>query len=94
MTNFLKRLFGKRRPINHMEEFIIDDNMPSTIAGLDYKDVLKVKGYLERVRVGQSYPIELKFEHAVRKVAREQFPHYKITVRNVGGNFKRVFRLA
>ncbi len=94
MTNFLKRLFGKRRPINHMEEFIIDDNMPSTIAGLDYKDVLKVKGYLERVRVGQSYPIELKFEHAVRKVAREQFPHYKITVRKVGGNFKRVFRLA
>jgi hypothetical protein len=94
MTNFLKRLIGKRRPINHMEEFIIDDNMPSTIAGLDYKDVLKVKGYLERVRVGQSYPIELKFEHAVRKVAREQFPHYKITVRNVGGNFKRVFRLA
>jgi hypothetical protein len=94
MIQILKRLFGTRRPINHMEEFIIDDNMPSTIAGLDYKDVLKVKGYLERVRVGQSYPIELKFEHAVRKVAREQFPHYKISVRKVGGNFKRVFRLA
>lgn len=94
MIQILKRLFVTRRPINHMEEFIIDDNMPSTIAGLDYKDVLKVKGYLERVRVGQSYPIELKFEHAVRKVAREQFPHYKISVRKVGGNFKRVFRLA
>ena len=94
MIQILKRLFGTRRPINHMEEFIIDDNMPSTIAGLDYKDVLKVKGDLERVRVGQSYPIELKFEHAVRKVAREQFPHYKISVRKVGGNFKRVFRLA
>ena len=94
MIKLLKRLFGTRRPINHMEEFLIDDNMPSTVAGLDYKDVLKVKGYLERVRVGQSYPIELKFEHAVRKVAREQFPHYKISVRKVGGNFKRVFRLA
>ncbi len=94
MIQIFKRLFGTNRPINHMEEFMIDDNMPSTIAGLDYKDVLKVKGYLERLRVGQSYPIELKFEYAVRKVAKEQFPHYKITVRNVGGNFKRVFRLA
>ena len=46
MIKLLKRLFGTRRPINHMEEFIIDDNMPSTIAGLDYKDVLKVKGNL------------------------------------------------
>ena len=94
MIQIFKRLFGTNRPINHMEEFIIDDNMPSTIAGLDYKDVLKVKGYLERLRTGQSFPIQLKLEYAVRKVAKEQFPHYKITVRNVGGNFKRVFRLA
>lgn len=94
MIKLLKRLFGTRRPINQVEEFFIDDNMPSTVAGLNYKDVLKVKGYLERLRVGQSYPIELKFEYAVRKVAKEQFPHYKITVRKVGGNFKRVFRLA
>ena len=94
MIQIFKRLFGTKRPVNHMEEFIIDDNMPSTIAGIDYKDVLKVKGYLERLRVGQSYPIELKLEYAVRKVAKEQFPHYKISVRKVGGNFKRVFRLA
>ena len=94
MIKLLKRLFGTRHPINQVEEFFIDDNMPSTVAGLNYKDVLKVKGYLERLRVGQSYPIELKLEYAVRKVAKEQFPHYKISVRKVGGNFKRVFRLA
>jgi hypothetical protein len=94
MIKLLKRLFGTRRAINQVEEFFIDDNMPSTVAGLNYKDVLKVKGYLERLRVGQSYPIELKLEYAVRQVAREQFPHYKISVRKVGGNFKRVFRLA
>jgi len=94
MIKLLKRLFGTRRPINQVEEIFIDDNMPSTVAGLNYKDVLKVKGYLERLRVGQSYPIELKLEYAVRKVAKEQFPHYKISVRKVGGNFKRVFRLA
>ena len=77
-----------------MEEFIIDDNMPSTIAGLDYKEVLKMKGYLERLNTGQSFPVELRLEYAVRKVAKELFPHYKITVKAVGGNFKRVFRLA
>ena len=94
MIKLLKRLFGTRRPINHMEEFLIDDNMPLTIGGVEYKDVLKVKGYLERLRVGQSFPVELRLEYAVRKIAKEQFPHYNISVRKVGGNFKRVFRLA
>ena len=94
MIKLLKRLFGTRRPINHIEEFLIDDNMPLPIGGVEYKDVLKVKGYLDRVGVGQSFPVELRLDHAVRKIAREQFSHYKISVRKVGGNFKRVFRLA
>ena len=75
MIKLLKRLFGTRRRINHMEEFLIDDNMPLPIGGVEYKDVLKVKGYLDRVGVGQSFPVELRLDHAVRKIAREQFSH-------------------
>ena len=73
MITIINRLFGTRKPINHIKEFIIDDIMPSTIAGLDHKDILKVKGYLERLRVGQSILFNLSSNMQFVKLPKNNF---------------------
>ena len=73
MITIINRLFGTRKRINHIKEFIIDDIMPSTIAGLDHKDILKVKGYLERLRVGQSIILNLSSNMQFVKLPTNNF---------------------
>ncbi len=93
MVHEFLNLFRTRRANRHIEELLIESDMPLTVKGIPYHEVLKMKRYLENLRVGQSFPIHPKYEYTVRKLADQHFQEYKISIRNTG-EFKRVFRLA
>lgn len=90
MKHFFKKLFGKNR--KNENEISIENDMPFPIKGVDYKEVLKVKKYLENLGSGQSFAVEKRLEYTVRRITNQHFPEYKITIRQTGG-FVRVFRL-
>jgi hypothetical protein len=93
MKKILSRLFRTRRANIQTEQFPIQSDMPLTIKGVPYEDVLRMKWYLENLKVGQSFPIKPVFEYTVRKIANQHFQEYKISIRNTG-EFRRVYRLA
>lgn len=93
MVREFLNLFRTRRANRHIEELLIESDMPLTVKGIPYHEVLNMKRYLENLRVGQSFPIHPKYEYTVRKLADQHFQEYKISIRNTG-EFKRVFRLA
>ena len=89
ITNLIRLCFKR----NQTEEISIESDMPLTVKGVPYDDVLKMKRYLENLRVGQSFPILPRLEYTVRKIAHQHFQDYKISIRNTG-EFRRVYRLA
>ncbi|MFN6374642.1 MAG: hypothetical protein ACK4YD_05680 [Chitinophagia bacterium] len=93
MKSLFFKFFGFRTKRNSIEEFPIESNMPLTVKGIPYSDVLRMKWYLENLKVGQSFPIKPIFAYTVRKIANQHFQEYKISIRNTG-EFHRVYRLA
>lgn len=93
MIKVLRRLFGTRSPKNQVAELVIDTNIPLTVKGVPFDDVMKMYMYLKNLKVNQSFPIEPRLAHTVRKIANQNYPEIKISIRNTG-KFFRVYRLA
>jgi hypothetical protein len=93
MKKMIANLFSLSFKGNQRHEISIESDMPLTVKGVPYDDVLKMKRYLENLRVGQSFPIPPRLEYTIRKIAHQHFQDYKISIRNTG-EFRRVYRLA
>ena len=96
MKKLLTVLFGTRRQNNQVAqiaEIVIEHDMPLTVKGVPYTDVLKMKRYLEHLKKGDSFPLEPRLAYTVRKLSKHHFPEYNISVRNTG-TFYRAYRLA
>lgn len=83
-----QRRFRKR---NLQGEVKIESNMPSPIKGVEYDILIKYKEVLGRLQVGESFVITKDLNYAIRRVAIECFPEYKISIKNIG-LMDRVFR--
>lgn len=94
MKNLFKRLFSKNNMVTKSEsEFQITAGLPQPIANVNYTDQLRIIKTLENLPVGSSFPIRNELTYTVRKMARDHYPEYKITIRNFGTS-QRVFRVA
>ena len=74
------------------DEFPVSARMPLPIRRVTYKDLLKLMKVLEGLPVGSSFPIKSELAYPVRKLARDYFPEYKLSVRDTGDSH-RVFRV-
>jgi hypothetical protein len=94
MSKKFKKMI-KRNPIVNTtgDEFPVSSRMPFPVRRVEYKDLLRVMEVLEKLPVGSSFPIKKELDYAVRKLARDYYPEYKLTVRNIGDS-NRVFRVA
>ena len=91
---FFSRLFTRNNQFKDNEgEFPITSGMPLPIKNVNYIEQLRIVKTLERLPIGSSFPIKSELEYTVRKMSRDHFPEYKITIRNFG-NSHRVFRVA
>jgi len=92
MKKYFKMLFhrdnGSQRPDS---EFAITRGLPLPIRKVTYNDQLRVIKTLEKLPKGGSFPINNELDYTVRKMAREYYPEYKISIRKVGAT-KRVYR--
>lgn len=94
MKNFFKKLFLRNNESQDPDcEFTISGGHPQPIRNVKYRDQLRVIRTLEKLPVGGSFPIRNELTYTVRKMARDYFPEYRITVRNFGTSM-RVFRAA
>ena len=93
MKQLLLKFFGTSRPVKQLEDLEIETNIPLTVKGVPFKDVLKMDMYLKNLKVNQSFPIDPKLAYTARKIARKNYPEINITIRNTG-KFFRVYRLA
>lgn len=94
MKNLLKRLFNRNNKVQNKEsEFTITGGLPQPIRNVKYSDQLRVIRTLEKLPVGGSFPIPNELTYTVRKMSRDYFPEYRITIRNFGTSM-RVFRAA
>lgn len=69
------------------DESIIMLDQPIPIKNVDYKDLLRLKNLLEKLPVKGSFSVKKELTYAVRKLANEHFPEYKITIREMGHSF-------
>ena len=94
MSKRFKRLIKRNNLVNTSgDEFPISARMPMPIRRVDYKYLLRLMKVLEGLPVGSSFPIKKELDYAVRKLARDYYPEYKLTVRDTG-DLNRVFRVA
>jgi len=94
MYELIKRLFHRNNKIQDKDcEFTISGSHPQPIRNVKYSDQLRVIRTLEKLPVGGSFPIRNELTYTVRKMARDYFPEYRITIRNFGTSM-RVFRAA
>ena len=93
MKKLFRILFGTRHPNKQVAQMEIEHDMPLTVKGVAYNDVLKMKRNLEHLKKGDSFPVEPRLAYTVRKLAKQHFPEYSISVRNTGA-LDRVYRLA
>lgn len=94
MKNLFKMLFKKKNWVqNKTSGFTITGGQPIPQEKVKFRDQLMVIRTLENLPVGGSFPIRNELTYTVRKVARDYFPEYRITIRNFGTSM-RVFRAA
>ena len=93
MRNIFRTLFGKRCPCKYVPENVIESDKPYPVKGIPYTDVIKMKRYLEQLKKGESFPFPPTLAYTSRKLAKDHFPEYKISIRNTGA-FYSVYRLA
>lgn len=75
------------------EEFTIEVDQPLPIKNVKYNDVLRLKSLLEKLPIGGSFHVKKELTTAVRKLAKDHFPEYGLTIRNMGYSYM-VFRKA
>ena len=83
-----QRRFRKR---NLHGEVQIDTNMPTPIKGVEYDVLIKYKQVLGKLNVGESFVITKDLNYAIRRIASDCYPEYKVSIRNTG-LMDRVFR--
>ena len=83
-----QRRFRKR---NLHGEVQIDTNMPTPIKGVEYDVLIKYKQVLGKLNVGESFVITKDLNYAIRRIANDCYPEYKVSIRNTG-LMDRVFR--
>jgi hypothetical protein len=94
MKKIMSKLFRRNIRFQDVDrEFTISKGLPQPIKARLYKDQLTVVKTLERLSVGYSFPIRNELEYTVRKMARLNYPEYKLIIRNMGTS-KRVYRVA
>lgn len=93
MKKFLLRLLGLTNQQSAEEVIIIEKNKPLPIKKVKYSDLLRITDTFEKLPINGSFPISNELDYAARKIAKEHFPEYKITIRSMGTT-KRVFRKA
>lgn len=94
MKKLFRRLFNRNNKVqNNESEFQITGGLPQPIRDVNYRDQLRVIKTLEKLPVGGSFPIPNELIYTVRKMSRDYFPEYRITIRNFGTSM-RVFRSA
>jgi hypothetical protein len=95
MKNFIKKLFSRTMLLFNKNEkvFPITGSISYPTEKVNYRERMMVKRTLEKLSVGGSFPIRNELTYTVRKMVRDQFPEYRITIRNYGTSM-RVFRAA
>lgn len=93
MKSFIMRILGLKNQQRVIEEYIIEKNKPLPIKKVKYRDLLRITDTFEKLPIGGSFPISNELDYATRKIAKEHYPEYKITIRSLGTT-KRVFRKA
>lgn len=89
LFDILKKKNSTKR--NSFAAVQVDTNMPLPVKGVDYDILIKFKEVFGNLEVGESFAIDKKYSYAVRKVAMDCYPEYKISVRNTGQK-DRVYR--
>jgi hypothetical protein len=94
MSNKFRKLIKRNNMVNtSTDEFSVSSRMPFPIRRVDYKVLLRLMKVLEGLPAGSSFPIKSEHAYAVRKLARDYYPEYKLSVWNLGDSH-RVFRVA
>lgn len=94
MKNFIKKLFSRTRFFKKNErELTIFGGVRFSTEKVNYSEKMMIKRTLEKLTVGGSFPIRNELTLTVRKMARDHFPEYRITIRNYGTSM-RVIRAA
>jgi hypothetical protein len=94
MKKFFKSLVGCiHEMLNGKTEIQITENSPGPIKNVDYSTVRRIFRTLRVLPKGGSFPIKKELVYAVRKIANDNFPEYKIRIVNFGTSY-RVFRRA
>ena len=95
MKNFIKKLFSRTKLLFKKNEkvFPITGGISYSTEKVNYNEKMMVKRTLEKLPVGGSFPIRNELTLTVRKIARDYFPEYRITIRNYGTSM-RVIRAA
>ena len=85
MKKFFSWLFNRNNKVQNKEgEFTITGGLPKPIRNVKYSDQLRVIRTLEKLQINGSFPIPNELTYTVRKMSREYFPEYRITIRNFG----------
>jgi len=69
------------------DDLLIKVDQPIPIKNINYKELLRLKDVLEKLPVKGSFPIKKELNYAVRKLVKDHFPEYDITIRNIGSSY-------
>ena len=93
MSKRFKKLIKRNNMVNTVgDEFPVSSRMPMPVRRVDYKVLLRLMKVLEGLPEGSSFPIKNEHVYAVRRLAGNYYPEYKITIRDTGDSH-RVFRI-
>lgn len=93
LVNAVRDEFPSKVRMVNKDEFPVSSRMPFPIRRVEYRDLLRLMEVLEGLPIGSSFPIKKELDYAVRKLGKDYYPEYKLTVRNTGDS-NRVFRVA
>ena len=91
LLSIMQEVFSQNT--NHPDKVQIEKGMPIPISRMKYDVLLEYKQVLARLKPGDSFSIKKELDYPVRKLSKDHFPEYKITIRSTG-TMSRVFRLA
>ena len=74
------------------DEIIIENEMPLPIKGVDYQEQLRILYAMKSLSLKSSFLVREQLRYAVRKMANDYLPEYKISIRKIGESY-RVYRV-
>ncbi len=74
------------------DEIIIENELPLPIKGVNYSEQLQLLNAMKNMNLMNSFLVSKQLVYAVRKMAKDHLPEYKISIRKIGESY-RVFRI-